>query len=69
MIEKLEAEIQAVDKTFMEPGTYTPDHETNYEMYRDLKEQLNEEMNRWTLLSQEVEEFLQKTDRDGIDAV
>jgi ATP-binding cassette, subfamily F, member 3 len=69
LIEKLEAEIQAVDKTFMEPGTYTPDHETNYEMYRDLKEQLNEEMNRWTLLSQEVEEFLQKTDRDGIDAV
>jgi ATP-binding cassette, subfamily F, member 3 len=69
LIEKLEAEIQAVDKTFMEPGTYTPDHETNYEMYRELKEQLNEEMNRWTLLSQEVEEFLQKTDRDGIDAV
>ena len=69
LIEKLEAEIQAVDKTFMEPGTYTPDHETNYEMYRDLKERLNEEMNRWTLLSQEVEEFLQKTDRDGIDAV
>ena len=69
LIEKLEAEIQAVDKTFMEPGNYTSDHEANYERYRDLKEQLNEEMNRWTLLSQEVEEFLQKTDRDGIDAV
>ncbi|MBK8882834.1 MAG: ABC-F family ATP-binding cassette domain-containing protein [Bacteroidales bacterium] len=69
LIEKLEAEIQAVDKTFMEPGNYSSDHEANYEKYRELKEQLNEEMNRWTELSQEVEEFLQKTDRDGIDAV
>jgi ATP-binding cassette subfamily F protein 3 len=69
LIEKLEAEIQDVDKTFMEPGNYTSDHEANYEKYRDLKEQLNGEMNRWTLLSQEVEEFLQKTDSNGIDAV
>ena len=32
----------------------------DYERYRELKEQLNEEMNKWTVLSQEVEEFLQK---------
>jgi ATP-binding cassette subfamily F protein 3 len=69
LIEKLEAEIQAVDKTFMEAGNYTPDHEANYEKYRDLKDHLNEEMNKWTILSQEVEEFLHKTSRDGIDAV
>ncbi len=69
LIEKLEAEIQAVDKTFMEAGNYTPDHEANYEKYRDLKAQLNEEMNKWTILSQEVEEFLQKSNSDGIDAV
>jgi ATP-binding cassette, subfamily F, member 3 len=69
LIEKLEAEIQAVDKTFMEPGNYTSDHEANYEKYRELKDQLNEEMNRWTVLSQEVEEFLQKANIDGIDAV
>jgi ATP-binding cassette subfamily F protein 3 len=69
LIEKLEAEIQAVDKTFMEAGNYTSDHEANYEKYRDLKDQLNEEMNKWTVLSQEVEEFLQKTNIDGIDAV
>jgi ATP-binding cassette, subfamily F, member 3 len=69
LIEKLEGDIQAVDKTFMEPGNYASDHEANYEKYRDLKDQLNEEMNRWTLLSQEVEEFLQKTESDGIDAV
>ena len=69
LIEKLEAEIQAVDKTFMEAGNYTPDHEANYEKYRELKAQLNEEMNKWTILSQEVEEFLQKSNSDGIDAV
>jgi ATP-binding cassette subfamily F protein 3 len=69
IIEKLEAEIQSVDKTFMEAGNYTPDHEANYERYRELKAQLNEEMNRWTILSQEVEEFLQKSNNDGIDAV
>jgi len=69
LIEKIEAEIQAVDKTFMEAGNYNPDHEANYEKYRELKTQLNEEMNKWTILSQEVEEFLQKSTRDGIDAV
>ncbi len=66
---KLEAEIKAVDKTFMEPGNTLRITKPDYEKYRELKEQLNEEMNRWTELSQEVEEFLQKTDRDGIDAV
>jgi ATP-binding cassette, subfamily F, member 3 len=69
LIEKLESEIQAVDKTFMEPGNYSSDHEENYERYRELKDKLNEEMNRWTILSQEVEEFLQKAGNDGIDAV
>lgn len=69
LIGKLEAEIQSVDKTFMEAGNYNSDHEENYEKYRELKDQLNEEMNRWTDLSQEVEEFIQKTDRDGIDAI
>jgi ATP-binding cassette, subfamily F, member 3 len=69
LIEKLENEILAVDKEFMEPGNYTSDHEVNYEKYRELKDKLNEEMNRWTILSQEVEEFLQKNSQDGIDAV
>ena len=69
LIGKIESEIMDVDKAFMEPGNYTPDHESNYEKYRDLKERLNEEMNRWTVLSQELEEFLQKDDSNGIDAV
>jgi ATP-binding cassette, subfamily F, member 3 len=58
-IEKLEREIIAVDKSFMEPGNYTGTHEIDYKKYQDLKELLNEEMNRWAQHSQEVEEFLQ----------
>jgi ATP-binding cassette, subfamily F, member 3 len=58
-IEKIESEIIAVDKSFMEPGNSSEAHEIDYKKYQDLKEQLNDEMNRWTLYSQEVEEFLQ----------
>jgi hypothetical protein len=58
VIEKIEAEIMAVDKAFMEPGNSSEAHDINYSKYRDLKEQLNEEMNKWAQYSQEVEEFL-----------
>ena len=57
-IEKIEAEIIAVDKTFMEPGNYSEAHEIEYNKYKDLKEKLNEEMNKWAQYSEEVEEFL-----------
>ena len=67
LIEKIENQIQEVDKSFMEPGNYTSDHEASYEKYRELKDKLNEEMNRWTLLSQEVEEFLLKSENNGVD--
>ena len=43
----------------MEPGNYSEAHEIDYKQYQDLKEDLNEEMNRWAQYSQEVEEFLQ----------
>jgi ATP-binding cassette, subfamily F, member 3 len=59
-IGKLEAEILAVDKAFMEPGSYSSVHEMDYNKYQELKEQLNEEMNRWAVFSQEVEEYLRK---------
>ncbi len=59
IIEKIEAEIVAVDKSFMEPGNSSDAHELDYKKYQDLKEQLNEEMNKWAGYSQEVEEFLQ----------
>lgn len=58
-IEKIEAEIIAVDKSFMEPGNSSEAHETDYKKYQELKEQLNDEMERWAQYSQEVEEFLQ----------
>jgi ATP-binding cassette subfamily F protein 3 len=58
IIEKIEAEIIAVDKSFMEPGNSSDAHETDYIKYKELKEQLNEEMNKWAQYSQEVEEFL-----------
>jgi ATP-binding cassette, subfamily F, member 3 len=57
-IEILEKEIIAVDKAFMEPGNSTEAHELDYQKYQDLKDELNEEMNKWTLYSSEVEEFL-----------
>ena len=59
VIEKIEAEIMAVDKAFMEPGNSSGVHEIDYKKYQDLKEQLNEEMNKWAQYSHEVEEFLQ----------
>jgi ATP-binding cassette subfamily F protein 3 len=62
VIEKIEAEIIAVDKSFMEPGNSSEAHEIDYKKYQDLKEKLGEEMNRWTQYSQEVEEFLQNSD-------
>ena len=62
VIEKIEAEIIAVDKSFMEPGNSSEAHEIDYKKYQDLKETLSEEMNMWTQYSQEVEEFLQNND-------
>jgi ATP-binding cassette subfamily F protein 3 len=60
IIEKIENEIIAVDKSFMEPGNSSEAHEIDYKKYQDLKELLNVEMNKWAQYSQEVEEFLQK---------
>jgi len=59
IIETIEAEIISVDKSFMEPGNSSEAHEIDYKKYQDLKEHLNEEMNKWAGYSQEVEEFLQ----------
>jgi ATP-binding cassette, subfamily F, member 3 len=57
-IETLEAEINAIDKSFMEPGNNTEKHEQDYFRYQDLKEQLNKEMDNWTQFSQEVDDFI-----------
>ncbi|HBH85869.1 MAG TPA: glycosyl transferase family 2 [Bacteroidales bacterium] len=60
VIEKIEAEINAVDKSFMEPGNTSEAHEIDYEKYRELKEQLNEEMNKWAHYSEELEDYLKE---------
>jgi ATP-binding cassette subfamily F protein 3 len=57
-IEKIEAEIIAVDKSFMEPGNSSEAHENDYIKYKDLKDRLNEEMDKWAKYSEEVEDFL-----------
>jgi ATP-binding cassette subfamily F protein 3 len=58
VIEKIETEILAVDKSFMEPGNSSEAHEIDYNRYRELKDQLNEEMNKWTLYSEELDAFI-----------
>ncbi|MCE5344756.1 MAG: ABC-F family ATP-binding cassette domain-containing protein [Bacteroidales bacterium] len=63
-IEQFEAEINAVDKTFMEPGSYSAADEKEYEKYRELKEQLNEEMDSWTQYSCELEEFEKNNNKE-----
>ncbi|HEX2969655.1 MAG TPA: ABC transporter ATP-binding protein, partial [Bacteroidales bacterium] len=57
-IEQLELEIKAIDKSFMEPGNSSDIHEQNYQKYQDLREELNTEMNNWTLYNEEIDEFL-----------
>jgi len=44
----------------MEPGNYSESHELDYNRYRELKEQLNDEMNRWTQYSEELESFIKE---------
>jgi len=56
-IEKIEAEIMAIDKSFMEAGNSSSAAESDYSTYQELKKRLNEEMNKWTLYSHEIEEF------------
>jgi ATP-binding cassette subfamily F protein 3 len=57
LIGNIESEILAVDKSFMEPGNSSEAHEKNYTRYRELKDQLNGEMNKWTLYSEELEKY------------
>jgi ATP-binding cassette, subfamily F, member 3 len=57
-IERLEQKIRSIDKTFMEPGTYSEADQINFTRYQELREQLNGEMDKWTKYSEEVESFL-----------
>ena len=63
VIEKLEAEINAVDKSFMEPGSTSEAHEVDYNRYRELKDELNGEMTKWAQYSEELEEYSKEKDQ------
>jgi ATP-binding cassette subfamily F protein 3 len=59
-IVKMEAELNTLEKIISEPGQSQVNHEEIYRKYEDLKISLNEEMNKWTIYSHEVEEYMQK---------
>ena len=56
-IEKMETELSAMDKELMTSAS-SSESAGIYKRYEDLRYQLNEEMNKWTLYSHEVDEFL-----------
>jgi len=58
-IEKLENEINAIDMTFMEPGNYSEADHLNFTRYQELRDKLNEEMEKWAEYSEQVEEYIQ----------
>jgi ATP-binding cassette subfamily F protein 3 len=56
-IERMETELLTMDKELMTTIS-SSDSAGIYNKYEDLRKQLNEEMNNWTLYSHEVDEFL-----------
>lgn len=64
-IGEMEGELSEIDiKLMNNPGP--ADSETLYKRYEVLKKELDEEMNRWTDFSHEVEEFEKTSDENGI---
>ena len=56
-IEMMETELLAMDKELMTTAS-SSESAGIYQKYEDLRKQLNEEMNKWTLHSHEVDKFL-----------
>jgi ATP-binding cassette subfamily F protein 3 len=56
-IEKMEFELSAMDKELMTTAS-SSESAGIYKKYEDLRNQLNAEMNNWTIYSHEVDEFL-----------
>ncbi len=57
-IERIERELASMDRSMIDPLSSSPEDEGVYKKYQDLKVKLNEEMNKWTVYSDEVEKFL-----------
>jgi ATP-binding cassette, subfamily F, member 3 len=60
-IERMELELSVMDKELMATAS-SPESAGIYRKYEDLRNQLNEEMNNWTLYSHNVDEFLKNND-------
>jgi ATP-binding cassette subfamily F protein 3 len=56
-IERMEIELSAIDKELAIAAT-SPESADIYSRYEELRKQLNDEMNNWTLYSHELDEFL-----------
>ncbi len=56
-IERMESELSALDKELMKAAT-SSDSSGIFLKYEDLRRRLNEEMNNWTVYSNEIDEFL-----------
>lgn len=61
-IDRLETQLQAVDKSFMEPGNSSEVHNRNFQVYQELREQLGREMEKWTEYSEELENFMKQNE-------
>ena len=61
-IESIERELSSMDRSMIDPLSSSPEDEGVYKKYQDLKVKLNEEMNKWTVYSDEVEKFLSNSE-------
>jgi ATP-binding cassette subfamily F protein 3 len=64
-IERIESELSALDKELMMAAT-SSDSTGIYLKYEELRSRLNEEMNNWTVYSNEVDEFLKTIAENGL---
>jgi ATP-binding cassette, subfamily F, member 3 len=68
-IEVLEKEVSSIVGVLANPGQTAPEAEEFYKRYEDLKNSLNEEMERWAQYTDDVEVFLKNNGDNGSEAV
>jgi len=64
-IEAMEEELRNLDRELM-INVSSPETADIYSKYEELKQRLNEEMNKWAIYSHDVDEFLKQTEENGI---
>jgi len=60
----MEKELLEINNRLMDPEVFQNDGKELLKKYEETKKNLNEEMNKWTIYSHELEEFI-KTGTDG----